>query len=103
MSIELINCNECCKDIKNHVKPLVFEKLILACIKMIAFHFEVLHGFPYVLVAIDKSYIFIIAHFWDSASYYCGTEFLFNIALGIVDVYCNFWDYYFNWVGHIHD
>jgi hypothetical protein len=51
---------EFCEAIKNHVRPLVFKKATLACIRKFAFDLKNLPGIPYVLKAIGRSHTRVV-------------------------------------------
>ena len=79
-----------CEGIKGVLRPLVFPKPTLSIMKQIALEFESLHEIPYILGAIDGSYIPIIAPSIDLASYYCRKGFYLILLQGIVDSQCKF-------------
>jgi hypothetical protein len=95
---------ECCEAMKIHLKPLVFEQLNKERIEIISQEFEKLHGIPYIMGAIDGSYIPIVApHQYEAQPYYCRKGFHAVILQEVVDAKCQFWDYDFGWAGSCHD
>ena len=62
---------EVCEGIKSDLRPLVFSKPTLSIMKQITSEFESSHKIPYILGAIHRSHILIIAPSIDTASYYC--------------------------------
>ncbi len=94
---------EFCVAIKKHLKPSVRPKLTRNKIKEITIGFECLHGVPYILGAINGSYVPIITPKVDPKSYYYQKGFYSKLIQGVVDAKCSFWDYDYGWVGSVHD
>jgi hypothetical protein len=82
---------DCCEAMKIHLKPLVFEKLTKERIEIISQDFENLHGIPYIMDAIDGSYIPIaVPHQYEAQPYNCRKGFHVVILQGVVDAKCQF-------------
>ena len=94
---------ECCKAIKDHLLPIVIEKLTSENMKRRATEFESLQGIPYIIGAIDGSHIPIVASSKDSPEYYNRKGFYSVLLQGVVDAQCKFWDFDFGWAGSCHD
>ena len=62
-----------------------------------------MRGIPYIIGAVDGSYVPIIAPKIDPASYCCRKCFYSALLQGVVDSKCLFWDFNFGWAGNIHD
>jgi hypothetical protein len=94
---------EFCEAMKFHLKPLTIEMLTKERIIAISKEFEAINGIPYILGAIDGSYILITTPTHDASTYYCWKGFYSVILQGVVDADCKFWDYDFGWAGSCHD
>jgi hypothetical protein len=81
---------EFCVAIKKHLKPSVRPKLTRNKIKEITIGFECLHGVPYILGAINGSYVPIITPKVDPKSYYYQKGFYSKLIQGVVDAKCSF-------------
>ena len=66
-------------------------------------NFEVLHGIPYIVGAIDGRHIPILTPHEHAADYYCRKGFQSILLQRVVDHSCCFWDYNIGWCDSIHD
>jgi hypothetical protein len=71
---------EFCAAIDKHLKPVVIKKQSKVTLNRIAPEFEEFRGLPYIIGAVDGSYIPIIAPFIDPTSYYCREKSLFSFT-----------------------
>ena len=62
-----------------------------------------MHKIPYIIGAIDGSYIFVLAPIIGGEDYYCRKSFHSTILQEIVGSDCMFWDYEFEWASGLHD
>jgi len=94
---------EFCATIKKHLKPLIIPKLTRNKIKYISASLSSLHKIPYILNAINRNHIVIIAPKIYPKSYYYCKGFYSTLIQGIVNANCNFWGYDCQWACNIHD
>jgi hypothetical protein len=69
-SIASVIVRGCCKAIKDQLLPIVIEKMKYEKMKTIYTEFEAIRGIPYVIGAIDGSYIPIVGSGKDAPEYY---------------------------------
>ena len=101
-SVSIIVRNTC-ERIKKLLRLFVFQRPTLRKMKQIAIEFKVLHEIPYILEAIDGSYILITVLNINHVSYYYRIRFYSLLLQGVVDYQCKFWDSDFGWPESIHD
>jgi hypothetical protein len=94
---------EFCKAVRPHLQRILVQMLSESTFRVLAKEFEALHGHPYVVGAIDGSYIPVLAPIDGKEDYYCRKSFHLAILQEIVDVHCKFWNYEFDWAGSLHD
>lgn len=92
-----------CRAIRKHLQQMFMQIPSVPQLRILASRFEQLFHIPYIIGAIDRSHISILASVIGPKYYYCKRSFHLANMQGIVGPNFRLWDYDFEWARSLHD